>query len=115
MSKTWLEAANKRLANMPDEAREIRETALEDLYFFARLVNPGYVYGSIHRNLFKWLEEYSIFGQGDELSSNKLIMLPRAHLKSHMVANRAAEIITRHPVISIIYFFITSVYDETYS
>ena len=113
MSKTWLEAANKRLASMPDEAREIRETALEDLYFFARLVNPGYVYGSIHRNLYKWLEEYSIFGQGDELSSNKLIMLPRAHLKSHMVATWAAWIITRHPEITILYVSATAELAET--
>lgn len=113
MSKTWLEAANKRLASMPDEAREIRETALEDLYFFARLVNPGYVYGSIHRSLYKWLEEYSIFGKGDELSSNKLIMLPRAHLKSHMVATWAAWIITRHPEITILYVSATAELAET--
>src|SRR5690606_5228686 len=91
----------------------IREAALSDLYYFASLVNPGYVYGQIHKELFKWLEEYSIFGQGDELTSNKLIMLPRAHLKSHMVATWAAWIITRHPEITILYVSATAELAET--
>lgn len=113
MSKTWIEIANNRLANMPEEAKQIRQTALDDLYFFACLVNPGYVYGSIHKEIFKWLEEYSIFGQGDELTSNKLIMLPRAHLKSHMVATWAAWIISRHPEITILYVSATAELAET--
>lgn len=112
-TKSWLEIANQKLDNMPEEARQIRETAMSDLYFFANLVNPGYVYGSIHKEIFKWLEEYSIFGQGEELTSNKLIMLPRAHLKSHMVATWTAWIITRHPEITILYISATAELAET--
>lgn len=113
MSDNWLAIAKKQLENMPEEARQIRETALADLYFFARLVNPGYMYGDIHRKVFKWLEDYSIFGKGEELTSNKLIMLPRAHLKSHMVATWAAWIITRHPEITILYVSATAELAET--
>lgn len=113
MTNNWLVLANKKLEGMPDEARQIREAAMSDLYFFARLVNPGYIYGEIHRQLFKWLEEYSIFGQGEDLTSNKLIMLPRAHLKSHMVATWAAWIITRHPEITMLYVSATAELAET--
>ena len=44
----WLKLAQIKLDKMPAEAKEIRELAKQDLYFFARLVNPGYMYGDIH-------------------------------------------------------------------
>lgn len=105
---TWLESAKLKLERMPEEARQVRETAMSDLFFFARLVNPGYIYGDIHRIFYKWLEEYSLFGQGEDQSTNKLVMLPRGHLKSHMVATWAAWIITRHPEITILYLSATA-------
>lgn len=110
---TWLSDAKRRLEKMPEEAKQIRATAMEDLYFFARLVNPGYMYGDIHKDLFKWMQEYSLYGQVSEGSSNKLIMLPRAHLKSHMVATWAAWIITRHPEVTILYVSATAELAET--
>jgi hypothetical protein len=109
----WLELALKKLDKMPEEAKQIRETAKEDLFFFARLVNPGYMYGDIHKEIFKWMQEYTLFGIGDTLTSNKLIMLPRAHLKSHMVATWCAWMITRHPEITILYVSATSELAET--
>lgn len=109
----WLEDAKIKLEKMPDDARMIRETALQDLYFFAKLVNPGYMYGDIHKEIFKWMEDYSLYGQGKGQTSNKLIMLPRAHLKSHMVATWAAWIITRHPEITILYLSATAELAET--
>lgn len=109
----WLEVAEKKLKAMPEKAKEIRQTAMDDLYFFATLVNPGYIYGDIHKQLFKWLQEYSLFGQSDMQTSNKLIMLPRAHLKSHMVATWAAWVITRHPEITILYVSATAELAET--
>ena len=84
MSKEWLEIANRKLESMPEAGKETRERAMADLYFFACLVNPGYMYGDIHKNIFKWLEEYSLYGMNEKLTSNKLIMLPRAHLKRHI-------------------------------
>jgi len=103
----WLEAAERKLKYMPAQAKEIRERAKEDLFFFAKLVNPGYMYGSVHEELFRWMQEYSLFGQGID-SSNKLIMLPRAHLKSHMVATWCAWIITRHPEVTMLYVSATA-------
>lgn len=109
----WLEDALKSLEKMPDKGKEIRERALIDLGFFARLVNPGYVYGEIHMMLFKELENYTLYGQGEGLTANKLILLPRAHLKSHIVATWAAWMILRHPEITILYVSATAELAET--
>lgn len=110
---TWLVEAKRRLDKMPAEAKQIRETAMQDLYFFAQLVNPGYMYGDIHKELYRWMQDYSLYGVVSEHSSNKLIMLPRAHLKSHMVATWATWIITRHPEVTILYVSATSELAET--
>lgn len=113
MSDNWLADAYEKLSKMPKEAKEIRDLALNDLYFFARLVNKGYMYGDIHKDIFKWMQEYSLFGTEEGVTSNKLIMLPRAHLKSHMVATWCAWIIARHPEITILYVSATSGLAET--
>ena len=113
MSKTWLEEAKIKLKNMPKEAREVRELAMTDLTTFAQLVNKGYMYGQIHFDIFKWMQDYTLYGKGDGLTANKLIMLPRAHLKSHMVATWCAWMITRHPEITILYVSATAELAET--
>lgn len=109
----WLEEATKKLEKMPEKAKEIRETAKNDLFFFAQLVNPAYVYGEVHKEIYKWMQEYNLYGTGMKNTSNKLIMLPRAHLKSHMVATWAAWIITRHPEVTILYVSATAELAET--
>lgn len=110
----WLNEAKRRLSRFPKEALEVREKAKSDLFYFARLVNPGYMYGSVHRDIFRWMQDYELFGGGDDtLTSNKLIMLPRAHLKSHMVATWCAWIITRHPEVTMLYVSATAELAET--
>jgi len=104
----WLREAYSKLDQMPAKAKELRSAAEEDLFLFARLVNPGYMYGSIHRELFRWMQEYTLYGKGTSITANKLIMLPRAHLKSHMVATWCAWMITRHPEITILYVSATA-------
>jgi len=94
MSDDWLLDAKVRLDRMPEKAKEVREQAMADLSFFAKLVNPGYMYGSVHFEIFRWMQEYELFGRGEAHTSNKLIMLARAHLKSHMIATWCAWIIT---------------------
>lgn len=109
----WLEQAQAIINRMPQKAKDIRERALNDLNYFAALVNPGYMYGEVHRDCFRWMEEYTLFGRDDDLTSNKLIMLPRGHLKSHMVATWCAWIITRHPEVTILYLSATAELAET--
>lgn len=106
----WQIDAEARLVKMKKEPKiwELRERALDDLVFFARLMNPGYMYGKIHEEIFRWMEQYTLFGKGSASTANKLIMLPRAHLKSHMVATWCAWMITRHPEVTILYLSATA-------
>ena len=113
MEKTWHELMQDKLERMPDTGKETRQRAMNDLTFYARLVNPGYMYGQIHLDIFKWLEEYTLYGRGKTLTANKLIMLPRAHLKSHIVATWASWIVVRHPEVTILYVSATSGLAET--
>jgi len=113
MDEEWSRDAAKRLKLMPQEVRDVRERAESDLFYFAQLVNPGYMYGEVHREVFRWMQEYEVFGMGDQLGSNKLVMLPRAHLKSHMVATWCAWVITRHPEVTILYISATATLAES--
>jgi len=53
---------------------ELREYFEADLWEFAQYINPHYVYGDIHREVFRWLQ------YGD--SENQLLLMPRGHLKA---------------------------------
>ena len=96
----WLTGAQAKIERMPDSALQIRKAAMEDLFFFAELVNPLRVYGDIHKEVFKWL-------QRDD-SGNQLLLLPRAHMKSHAVAVWCAWYITKHPETTILYMSATA-------
>lgn len=96
----WREDAQRKIDKMPKEAREIREAAKEDLWLFARLVNPGRVYGNIHKEVYKWL-----MSNNDQ---NQLLLLPRAHMKSHCIAVWVAWWLTKHPETSILYISATA-------
>lgn len=112
LDQEWVDYYTARLERMSDKVKEIRERVKEDLYSFAILMNPGYMYGEIHKEIFKWLEDYTLYGSNLIQSTNKLIMLPRGHLKSHMVAVWSAWIITRHPEVTILYISATSTLAE---
>lgn len=109
----WREKAKIQLEKMPYEVKALREACKEDLRVFAKTMNPGYMYGEIHMAIFQWMMGYDLFGSGDGLTANKLIMLPRGHLKSHMVATWCAWIVTRHPEVTILYLSATSSLAET--
>lgn len=106
--ESWVIDAKKKISAMPKLARDVRLRAREDLFYFANLVNKGYMYGDVHKEIFKWMEQYTLFNNTATLTSNKLIMLPRAHLKSHMVATWVAWIMLRHPEVTILYVSATA-------
>ncbi len=87
------------------EIEEIRALAEADLYTFACLVNPQYLYGEIHKDVFRWLQNSD--------SPNQLLLLPRAHMKSHCVAVWVAWWITCHPETTILYISATSTLAES--
>lgn len=74
----------------------VKQICEDDLFAFATLLNPNHLYGEIHKEVFKWMS-------GKNRRDNILILLPRAHLKSHMVAVWCAWWITKHPEVTILY------------
>lgn len=76
--------------------RELIEECRGNLYAFAVTVNPFYLYGDIHQEVFSWL--------GDPDSNERqLLLLPRGHLKSHCIAVYCAWKITFEPWTTIVY------------
>ncbi|QXN67714.1 terminase large subunit [Vibrio phage VP41s3] len=78
---------------------EIREAAEADFWTFVRLITPQYVYGEVHKEVAKWLEDNTL---------DQLLLLPRGHLKSHLMAVWVAWWVTKHPETSILYISATS-------
>jgi hypothetical protein len=87
-----------------DKYESLRQAALADFETFARLVQPNRLLGSIHSETMHW----STKGEGSK-KSHQLILLPRDHQKSAVLAGlRAAWEITRNPAIKILYISSTS-------
>lgn len=80
---------------------EFRLAAESDLETFIRLVHPGRVIGDIHCELIDWWET-----EGHK--SHQLVLLPREHQKSAMVAYRVAWYITKFPWLRVLYLSSTS-------
>jgi len=80
------------MANKLSETRELLEN---NLFEFAKYLNPHYLYSDVHEEVFNEMQ----FGNHNKL----LFLLPRAHLKSHCVAVHTVWMITRDPTITIVY------------
>lgn len=89
---------------MNNQIEEIRSLAESDLYTFARLVHPEREYGELHRKVFQWLQEAKC--------PNQLLLLPRAHMKSHCIEVWVCWWITKHPETSILYVSATTTLAE---
>jgi hypothetical protein len=80
---------------------EIKTAAEESLLAFIRLVAGHRVLGDIHKEICRWWTR-------DEALSHQLLLLPRDHQKSALVAYRVAWEITRNPAVTILYISSTS-------
>jgi phage terminase large subunit-like protein len=80
---------------------DIREAAEQDLTTFIKLVAPQRVLGSVHEELCRWWNKESA-------KTHQLVLLPRDHGKSAMIAYRVAWELTRNPALRILYISATS-------
>ena len=85
----------------PIKADQIREAAEADLETFIRLVSPKQMLGNIHSELCRWWTR-------ERSKSHQMVLLPRDHGKSRMVAYRVAWEITKNPDIRVLYISATS-------
>lgn len=83
------------------EKELVKEAAEADLLTFIRLVAPHRMLGAVHEELCSW------WGREDAMD-NQLVLLPRDHQKSAMIAYRVAWWITKHPETTILYVSATA-------
>ena len=75
---------------------QLRQAALDSFSVFARLVGPNRSYGLCH-------EEAMFFLTKPDMKNDQLLLYPRAHLKSHLIAIWVAWWITKHPDTTVLY------------
>jgi len=80
---------------------EIRKRAEGDLEFFISLIAPTQVLGNCHRDVIHWWNR-------QEAKHHQLLLFPRDHGKSRLVAYRAAWELMKDPTIRILYISATS-------
>ena len=86
------------------EWKEIRDAAESDLWFFANLVHPERLYGEVHKEVFRFLQNNDF--------PNALLLLARAHMKSHCVAVWCEWHLTKVPETTILYVSATTTLAE---
>ncbi|RTL05355.1 hypothetical protein EKK58_08115 [Candidatus Dependentiae bacterium] len=88
-------AVNKGLA------QEIREAAEADLLTFIRLVSPEQVLGACHEEVLRWWYR-------PDASTHQLLLFPRDHQKSRLVAYRVVWELTKDPTLRVLYISATA-------
>lgn len=88
-----------------DKTSIIREAAEADLLTFIKLVAPHRVLGSCHEDIIQWWTR-------EDAGDHQLLLMPRDHQKSALVAYRVAWEITRNPEVTILYVSATSTLAE---
>lgn len=86
---------------MTSRIDQIRQAAEADLEVFIKLVHPQRVLGSVHTDLISWWNR-------QDAKNYQVVLLPRDHGKSAMVAYRVAWAITRDPTIRVLYLSATA-------
>lgn len=83
------------------EREEKRLRAEADLEYFINLVDPKRYLGNIHREVINWWT-------AEDAKTHQLLLLPRDHMKSALVAYRVAWELTRDPSLRVLYISSTS-------
>lgn len=85
-----------------DKAREDRRLLAESsLLEFIKLVHPKRHLGNIHREIISWWTS-------SDSREHQLLLLPRDHMKSALIAYRAAWELTKNPALRILYISSTA-------
>jgi len=78
-----------------------KEAAENDLLTFIKLIAPHRVLGAVHEDVCNWWTR-------EDRGDHQLLLMPRDHQKSAMIAYRVAWEITRNPAVTILYISATS-------
>ncbi len=81
-----------------DDRRKLAESSLEE---FIKLVHPKRLLRNIHREVISWWTS-------EGAKSHQLLLLPRDHMKSALIAYRVAWELTKNPTLVVLYISSTS-------
>ncbi len=83
------------------KADQIRAAAMADLETFIRLVQPKQVLGAVHQEICSWWTR-------SDAKTHQILLMPRDHGKSRLIAYRVAWHLTKHPDHRILYISATA-------
>ncbi len=89
------------LPTKPTKSDAIRKAAEADLLTFINLISPDRLLGDCHKELIKWWTR-------KEAGSHQLVLLPRDHQKSVLLAYRVVWELTKDPTLTFLYISATS-------
>lgn len=90
----------KKKSESPD-IRERRLQAEASLESFIELIHPNRVLGLIHREIIQWWDR-------EDAKRHQILIIPREHMKSTLVAYRAVWRLTKNPALRILLISSTS-------
>jgi len=91
-------AITNKILDVRDQRRRLAESDLEE---FIKLVHPKRLLGNIHREVIRWWTS-------GNAKSHQLLLLPRDHMKSALIAYRVAWMLTKDPTLRVLYISSTS-------
>jgi len=90
-----------KLSDKQTTKQQIKAHAEASLQAFITLIHPKRLLGAIHVDVINWWTR-------QDAKSHQLLLLPRDHMKSAMIAYRVAWEITRNPAIRVLYISSTA-------
>src|SRR5882762_2949681 len=91
----------KTQPSLSSERQSRKDLAESSLESFINLVHPRRVLGNIHREVIRWWTR-------QDAKSHQLLLLPRDHMKSALIAYRVVWELTRNPTLRILFISSTS-------
>lgn len=86
------------LSDLRTERKELAEASLEE---FIKLIHPKRCLGGIHREVINWWCR-------QDAHNHQILLLPRDHMKSALIAYRVAWEVTRDPTLRVLFISSTS-------
>ena len=80
---------------------EVREAAEADLLFFIKLIAEEQILGACHEEVIRWWYR-------PDAKSHQLLLFPRDHQKSRLVAYRVVWELTKDPTLRVLYISATA-------
>lgn len=90
-----------RIKLLSDDELDIKLRAENDLAFCINLIHPLRLLGNLHRDVIKWWNR-------QDAKSYQILLLPRDHMKSALIAYRCVQALLKDPTLRILYISSTS-------